>query len=180
VADPCLLGVSCLFLTASCVFLTDGAMGDGGGSYTTPDLRMRRSNSDVPTYSGALSSYHNQSEAMPLTPLDIQRMEQETGLQTQLIPDQSYLRDRADAMSTVETNIVELGTIFNKLAVMVSEHRDMVQRVEDNVEEANSNLTMSMNVLTDTLTNLRTNRALATKVFGVLVLFIIAFIIFFA
>jgi syntaxin 5 len=117
---------------------------------------------------------------MPLTPLDIQRMEQETGLQMQLIPDQSYLRDRADAMSTVESNIVELGTIFNKLAVMVSEHREMVQRVEDNVEEANSNLTMSMNVLTDTLTSLKTNRALMGKVFGVLVLFIISFIIFFA
>lgn len=117
---------------------------------------------------------------MPLTPLDIQRMEEATGLQMQLIPDQSYLRDRADAMSTVESNIVELGTIFNKLAVMVSEHREMVQRVEDNVEEANSNLTMSMNVLTDTLTNLRTNRALMGKIFGVLVLFIIAFIIFFA
>ena len=117
---------------------------------------------------------------MPLTPLDIQRIEQEAGLQMQLIPDQSYLRDRADAMSTVESNIVELGTIFNKLAVMVSEHREMVQRVEDNVEEANSNLTMSMNVLTDTLTSLKTNRALMGKVFGVLVLFIIAFIIFFA
>jgi syntaxin 5 len=120
------------------------------------------------------------SDSMPLTPLDIQRMEQETGLQMQLIPDQSYLRDRADAMSTVESNIVELGTIFNKLAVMVSEHREMVQRVEDNVEEANSNLTMSMNVLTDTLTSLKTNRALMGKVFGVLVLFIISFIIFFA
>ncbi|KAI2499797.1 Helical region in SNARE [Fragilaria crotonensis] len=157
-----------------------GAIGDIGGSYKTPDLRMRRASTDIPVYSGGVSSYHARSDSMPLTPLDIQRMEQETGLQMQLIPDQSYLRDRADAMSTVESNIVELGTIFNKLAVMVSEHREMVQRVEDNVEEANSNLTMSMNVLTDTLTSLKTNRALMAKVFGVFVLFIIAFIIFFA
>lgn len=140
---------------------------------------MRRSNSDMPSYSGATGSY-GLGDATPLTPLDMQRMEQENGHQMQLIPDQNYLHERAEAMSTVETNIVELGTIFNKLAVMVSEHKDMVQRVEDNVEEANSNLTMSMNVLTDTLTNLRSNRALMTKVFGVLVLFIITFIIFFA
>jgi syntaxin 5 len=163
-----------------CFVQSDGAIGDIGGSYKTPDLRMRRASTDIPVYSGGVSSYHARSDSMPLTPLDIQRMEQETGLQMQLIPDQSYLRDRADAMSTVESNIVELGTIFNKLAVMVSEHREMVQRVEDNVEEANSNLTMSMNVLTDTLTSLKTNRALMAKVFGVLVLFIIAFIIFFA
>jgi syntaxin 5 len=73
-----------------------------------------------------------------------------------------------------------LGTIFNKLAVMVSEHRDMVQRVEDNVEEANTHINLSMTTLTDTLQNLQTNRALFTKVFGTLVAFIIMFIIFFA
>jgi syntaxin 5 len=140
---------------------------------------MRRFQSDMPSYSGGASTYHG-ADSAPLTPLDIQRMEMENGQQMQLIPDQNYLRERADAMETVESNIVELGTIFNKLAVMVSEHRDMVQRVEDNVEEANTSLSMSMNVLTDTLTNLRSNRALMTKVFGVLVLFIITFIIFFA
>ena len=80
--------------------------------------------------------------------------------QYQLIPDQDYLRQRADAMTQVESNIVELGTIFNKLAVMVNEHRDMVMRVEDNVEEANTNLSLSMAALTDTLQNLQTNRML--------------------
>lgn len=161
-----------------------GAAGEGSGAlYSTPDLRMRRSSSGEqggmyspygPGASGALGA------GPPMTPLDMQRMEQEGGLQMQLIPDQNYLRERADAMSTVESNIVELGTIFNKLAVMVSEHREMVQRVEDNVEEANTNLNLSMDVLTDTLTNLRTNKALMAKVFGVLVFFIITFIIFFA
>ena len=79
----------------------------------------------------------------------------------------------ADAMSQVESNIVELGTIFNKLAVMVNEHRDMVQRVEDNVEDANANLNLSLATLTDTLQNLQTNRALMAKVLGIVVLFII-------
>lgn len=100
--------------------------------------------------------------------------------QYQLIPDQDYLRQRADAMTQVESNIVELGTIFNKLAVMVNEHRDMVMRVEDNVEEANTNLSLSMAALTDTLQNLQTNRMLMAKVLGIVVLFIIMFIIFFA
>ena len=109
-------------------------------------------------------------------------MEQESSNQQsfQLIPDQTYLRERADAMSTVESNIVELGMIFNKLAVMVSEHREMVQRVDDNVEDANTHINLSMNVLTDTLTNLQTNKALFMKVFGTLVAFIILFIVFFA
>lgn len=83
-------------------------------------------------------------------------------------------------MTQVESNIVELGTIFNKLAVMVNEHRDLVQRVEDNVEDANANVNLSLGVLTDTLRDLQTNRALGMKVLGILVLFIIMFIIFFA
>jgi syntaxin 5 len=109
-------------------------------------------------------------------------METENGQQQmmQLIPDQDYLRERADAMSQVETQMVELGSIFNKLAVMVSEHREMVQRVEDNVDDANSNISLSLNTLTDTLHNLQTNRALFFKILSVLVLFIILFVVFLA
>ena len=109
-------------------------------------------------------------------------MESENGQQQQmqLIPDQDYLRERADAMSQVETNIVQLGTIFNRLAVMVSEQKELVTRVEDNVEEANSNINLSLGTLTDTLYNLQTNRALFFKILSVLVVFIVFFVIFLA
>lgn len=141
-------------------------------------MRRRPGHDGIPSFSGSYSTYEDSGK--PLTPLDIQRMDEETGAaqMMQLIPDQDYLQQRADAMSTVESNIVELGTIFNKLAGLVSEHREMVQRVEDNVEDANTNINLSLNTLTDTLTNLQTNRALALRVFSVLVLFIIMFIIF--
>jgi syntaxin 5 len=149
---------------------------DGGSSSYHQQHHHQR-----PTYSGQYSNY-NSGNSAPLTPLDIQRMEHEQGdsQMLQLIPDQDYLQTRADAMSTVESNIVELGTIFNKLAGLVHEHREMVQRVEDNVEDANANIFQSMNVLTDTLTNLRSNRALAMRLFSILVVFIIFFIVFFA
>ena len=96
----------------------------------------------------------------------------------QLIPDQDYLQSRADAMEQVEANIVELGAVYNRLATMVHEHKDMVQRVEDNVDEANNMVNLGMNQLVDVLHNLQTNRGLALKVFSILVVFIISFIIF--
>ena len=126
------------------------------------------------TATAAASYYSNET---PLTPLDIQRMDQEQGLAQELIP-QDYLAARADAMSTVETHIVELSGIFQRLAGLVQEHKEMVQRVEDNVEEANANIFQSMSVLTDTLDNLRSNRSLAIRLFSILVAFIIMFIIF--
>ena len=157
---------------------------------------MRNRNSPnikgIPSYSASVSSFdHTNAAANSNTPLlpgavhspfDIQQMEENSGQSQmmQLIPDQNYLRERADAMTQVETNIVELGTIFNKLAVMVNEHQELVERVEDNVDDANENITLSMATLTDTLTNLRTNKALFLKIFSVLVVFIILFITFFA
>lgn len=155
----------------------DGAMGGYDG------IRHRKAGTDqMPTYSGSAPTYYGRQESNPLTPWDIQRMEQESGQDQlmQLIPDQDYLRERADAMEQVESNIIELGTIFNRLAVMVNEHKDMVQRVEDNVDEADSMINLSLNTLMDTLTNLQTNRALFLKVFAVLVVFIIAFILLIA
>jgi syntaxin 5 len=161
------------------LFVSDGATSSYEG------MRLRKANSTgdpVPSYSGSQSSYYGRQDSSPLTPWDLQKMEAESGQDQmmQLIPDQEYLQERANAMEQVESNIVELGTIFNKLAVMVNEHKDMVQRVEDNVDDANTSINLSLATLTDTFTNLQTNRALFFKIFSILVLFIISFIIFFA
>eukprot|EP00339_Tiarina_fusa_P022757 CAMPEP_0117081242 /NCGR_PEP_ID=MMETSP0472-20121206/57272_1 /TAXON_ID=693140 ORGANISM="Tiarina fusus, Strain LIS" /NCGR_SAMPLE_ID=MMETSP0472 /ASSEMBLY_ACC=CAM_ASM_000603 /LENGTH=372 /DNA_ID=CAMNT_0004809115 /DNA_START=172 /DNA_END=1285 /DNA_ORIENTATION=+ len=144
------------------------------GATSYEGMRLRKQSSDpIPTYSGSQSSYYGRQDSSPLTPWDLQKMEAESGQSQmmQLIPDQDYLQERANA---------ELGTIFNKLAVMVNEHKDMVQRVEDNVDDANTSINLSLSTLTDTLTNLQTNRALFFKIFSIFVVFIIAFIIFIA
>jgi len=143
----------------------------------------------TPSFPGsATSNYYGNSQSQSnggaaiMSPFDIQRMEQESGQDQmmQLIPDQNYLRERADAMQQVETNIVELGAVYNRLATMVHEHKDMVQRVEDNVEETNTMINLGMNQLVETLRNLQTNRALVFKLVSILVVFIISFIIFLA
>lgn len=48
--------------------------------------------------------------------------------QQQSIPDQSYVESRAEAVSQIESHIVELGQVFNRLSVMINEQGDMVQR----------------------------------------------------
>lgn len=144
------------------------------GEMPTLDLTSSLMAPGEPSGSTTPSYYSNQT---PLTPLDIQRMDEEQGLTQELIPT-DYLQARADAMSTVETNIVELSTIFQRLAGLVQEHKEMVQRVEDNVDQANANIFQSMSVLTDTLDNLRSNRSLALRLFSIFVVFIVAFIIF--
>jgi len=185
-----------LDLTSAISGQKGGGMPGGESSMQLPRpynvLRQRNisDNAQIQNYSGSTSSiYYNSSSSTPkpsslpvYSPIDLQRMEAASSQQEQLqlIPDQNYLRQRADAMSEVETNIVELGTIFNKLAVMVNEHQEMVQRVEDNVDNSSENIGLSMEALMDTMGNLRNNRVLFLKVFSILVAFVILFITFFA
>ena len=63
---------------------------------------------------------------------------------------------------------------------MVNEHKEMVHRIEDNAEEANVAIQDSLYQLTNTLESLRTNRMLMMKISGVLILFVIIFVTFFA
>ena len=77
---------------------------------------------------------------------------------------------------TTESHIAELGTVFQRLASMVNEHGELVQRVEDNVEDAHDNIHSGINQLTQTLESLRSNKMLAIKIMAVLTVFIVFFV----
>mmetsp|Transcript_4817 Transcript_4817/g.7227 ORF Transcript_4817/g.7227 Transcript_4817/m.7227 type:complete len:334 (-) Transcript_4817:40-1041(-) len=100
--------------------------------------------------------------------------------QNLLIPDQTYLESRTTAMTDVESHIVELGTIFNKLALMLQDQREMVERLDDNIEDAHENINRSELMLMNVWNNLSSNRALAMKLFAVLVIFVTLFLLFLA
>jgi syntaxin 5 len=121
------------------------------------------------------------SAMIPLIPEGSQRRhQQQQQQQMQLIPDQSYLESRTSAMQDVESHIVELGTIFNRLATMLQDQRELVENVHDNVEDAEQNVHRGQLALMATLRSLQSNRMLAAKVSGVLVLFMLFFVIFMA
>ncbi|CAM9186849.1 unnamed protein product [Chrysoparadoxa australica] len=96
----------------------------------------------------------------------------------QLIPDSTYLESRSNAMQDVESHIVELGGIFNRLSTMLADQREMVESVHDNVENANSNVNRGQLALMATLRSVSSNALLAAKVSAILGLFIVFFIIF--
>jgi hypothetical protein len=137
---------------------------------------MPHSEQDADDDSGSMST-----ALTPLIPEGSQRRHQQQQMQQmQLIPDQSYLESRTSAMQDVESHIVELGTIFNRLATMLQDQRELVENVHDNVEDAEQNVHRGQLALMATLRSLQSNRMLAAKVSGVLVLFILFFIIFLA
>eukprot|EP00588_Corethron_pennatum_P016054 CAMPEP_0194302818 /NCGR_PEP_ID=MMETSP0171-20130528/681_1 /TAXON_ID=218684 /ORGANISM="Corethron pennatum, Strain L29A3" /LENGTH=387 /DNA_ID=CAMNT_0039053451 /DNA_START=44 /DNA_END=1207 /DNA_ORIENTATION=+ len=162
---------------------TGGTSGTPAGESSDSQSHLPRPDGVLPTFSGSVSSHNRSNRAPPvMTPVQIMRAEQESGQDQmmQLIRNQDYLQERADAMQTVESHIVELGGIFNKLAVMVNEQREMVDRIDENVDDANENINSSLSVLTNTLNSLRSNKMLGVKVFSILIIFIIFFVTFLA
>eukprot|EP00879_Flechtneria_rotunda_P018666 GHRR01019589.1.p1 GENE.GHRR01019589.1~~GHRR01019589.1.p1 ORF type:complete len:236 (+),score=84.89 GHRR01019589.1:552-1259(+) len=102
-------------------------------------------------------------------------------MQQQYAPQEStYQSSRAEALQNVEATIVELGSIFTQLAEMVAAQGEMTQRIDENIDETLGNVDSAKAQLMRYLNNISSNRWLMMKVFLVLMLFLIIFIVFVA
>uniref|UniRef100_A0AC34FRA3 t-SNARE coiled-coil homology domain-containing protein n=1 Tax=Panagrolaimus sp. ES5 TaxID=591445 RepID=A0AC34FRA3_9BILA len=92
----------------------------------------------------------------------------------------SYYRDRLGAMENIESSITQLGQIFSQLAHLVQEQGEMITRIDSNVEATSMNVEAAHTELLRYFNNISKNRWLIIKVFGVLMAFIVFFIVFMA
>ncbi|KAJ2462471.1 Integral membrane protein SED5 [Coemansia sp. RSA 2337] len=90
----------------------------------------------------------------------------------------SYLDSRSDAINSIESTISELGSIFQQLAQMVSEQRDVVQRIDANIETVDINISAAQNELLHYYSNISSNRWLMAKVFMIILVFVFLLVTF--
>lgn len=114
----------------------------------------------------------------PSQPL-LQRQQQS---QQMIMYDEShnYVQERAETMQNIESTIVELGGIFQQLAHMVKEQEEMVERIDTNVQDAEMNIEAAHGEILKYFQSVTKNRWLMIKIFGVLILFFIFFVVFLA
>lgn len=104
-----------------------------------------------------------------------------TASQEQLVAEQqNYSEARAEAISQIESHIVEIGQQFGRLSSLIQEQGDLVQRIDDNVEDTVGNIYAGENELLKYYTGLSNNRMLALKVGAILFVFLIFFMFFLA
>lgn len=117
-------------------------------------------------------------EMDPSQPL-LQRQQQS---QQMIMYDEShnYVQERAETMQNIESTIVELGGIFQQLAHMVKEQEEMVERIDTNVQDAEMNIEAAHGEILKYFQSVTKNRWLMIKIFGVLILFFIFFVVFLA
>lgn len=92
----------------------------------------------------------------------------------------NYVQQRAETMQNIESTIVELGGIFQQLAHMVKEQEEMVERIDTNVQDAELNIEAAHGQILKYFQTVSKNRWLMIKIFGVLIMFFIFFVIFLA
>ena len=89
-----------------------------------------------------------------------------------------FLEERANAMQSVESTIVELGQIFNQLATMVQQQEEMITRIDTNITDTSLNVESAHQSLLQYFQSVSNNRWLMIKVFGVLFTFFMVFVLF--
>jgi syntaxin 5 len=87
------------------------------------------------------------------------------------------LRDRANAMQTVEQTIIELGGMFQQLATMIKEQDEAIQRIDSNIDDVDVNINEAHSELLKYFQSVTSNRWLMIKIFLVLIVFFVVFII---
>jgi len=91
----------------------------------------------------------------------------------------SYLESRALAVESVQSTIVELGSIFQQLQSVVAEQHEMVDRIDVQVEETVNTVDATRAQLTRMYQNMSHNR-LAMKMVAIIVSFMMTYGVFFA
>jgi syntaxin 5 len=86
-------------------------------------------------------------------------------------PQNTYIQQRGEAIEAIEQTISELGSIFGQLASMVSEQRDMIERIDANTEDVVDNVSGAQRELIKYWSRVSGNRWLIAKMFGVLMVF---------
>jgi len=92
----------------------------------------------------------------------------------------ALLRARAEDMRSIESTIVELGGMFTQLATMVKEQDELVHRIDANVDDAEMNVEAAHSELLKYFRGVSSNRWLMVKVFGIVMVFMLLFVVFMA
>lgn len=112
------------------------------------------------------------------TVLDMDLMQKQKMQQRLIVnEEQSFINERANAMQTVESTIVELGTMFNQLATMIKEQEEQIQRIDSNVDDVDMNVSEAHTELLKYFQSVTSNRWLMIKIFFVLIVFFVVFIV---
>lgn len=94
------------------------------------------------------------------------------------VAENQYFDAREKAVTEVEQTIGELGQLFKRLAGMISEQAELVERIDEDIEAATYNADQAQTMLLRTYESVSNNRGMYTKIAFIIALFLLGFILF--
>jgi syntaxin 5 len=157
-------------------FGADTANGNGGLAHRPPQrskLPSPYGNQLYGDYNNNNNSSSNQFGGDVETPSEHQQL-----LLDPIGAESQYFDARERAVTEVERTIGELGSLFNRLATMISEQQELVERVDEDVEAATENATRAQDILMRTYERVSSNSGMYMKLGAILGIFLLFFVLF--
>jgi hypothetical protein len=100
--------------------------------------------------------------------------------QQQLDPEVAFVNSRAQDVRHVEAAVTEIATLFGRLATLVAEQGNQIDRIDGDIESASGQMDLASTQLQRAYDSAASNRMLALRIIGVLIAFIFGFVFFVA
>ncbi|PAA49339.1 hypothetical protein BOX15_Mlig015562g1, partial [Macrostomum lignano] len=150
-------------------------LADMSGRYQdTVQLKQQQQKQHQAAYQSD-SMHRSQSDASVIDMSGIVEQHQRQG---QVLANAREQDERDDAMRSIEQTMVDLGSVFQQLATIVKEQDELVHRIGASVDDTALNVDVAHAELLKFFKSLTSNRSLMLKVFGLLVIFFVLFVVF--
>jgi syntaxin 5 len=147
-------------------------------SNTNEESPVKKSNSQLPNPYSDSFHFNNNNNNNNSIPRSFENQQQQQQLLLAPIAETQYFDSREKAVTEVEKTIGELGQLFKRLATMIAEQQELVERIDEDIENSADNAEKAHNILLKTYEKVSSNRGLYLKIFGILGLFALFFFLF--
>ncbi|CAL4895437.1 unnamed protein product [Urochloa decumbens] len=149
---------------------------NGSGNGSNPSIRQDQPSESIPPAPWAINSNSNSLLQRQRNRGDVSWP---SGQKQQLAVQQdSYMQSRAGAIQNIESTTNELAQIFTQLSTMVYEQGDVAIRIDEDLNDTLVNVEAAQGQLLKHLNNISSNRWLMSKIFVVLIVFLLIFVLF--
>jgi hypothetical protein len=152
------------------------SMGAGSDNPFLASMALADDNANMQTAT-ALSSFANNANGSGDAGTLLSLPDQTQQLMLLEEQDNRYVQERSQAVDAIESTINEVGGLFQQLATMVQEQGEVIQRIDDNVDDVALNIGGAQRELMKYYKNVSSNRWLMLKIFGVLIVFFLLWVL---
>lgn len=89
-----------------------------------------------------------------------------------------YLTTRATAVGSIESTIHEIGSMYSRVVSLVNQQEEVVMRIDSQLDDTEINMERGRRELLTYFDRISGNSMLIVKVFAILILFLMIFLIF--